>query len=83
MEKIPKKDFIWGLLTWSVIVCGIFTVDTENQKKILSYLDYIRDKFHMLPLFNSKLFLFKTWELPLADRSDVLFDRENLTWVNA
>ena len=83
MEKIPKKDFIWGLLTWSVIVCGIFTVDTENQKKILSYLDYIRDKFHMLPLFNSKLFLFKTWELPLADRSDILFDRENLTWVNA
>ncbi|QEU60846.1 hypothetical protein KDRO_D05410 [Kluyveromyces lactis] len=83
MERIPKKDFIWGLLTWSVIVCGIFTVDTENQKKILSYLDYIRDKFHMLPVFNSKLFLFKTWELPLADRSDILFDRENLTWVNA
>ncbi|CDO93834.1 unnamed protein product [Kluyveromyces dobzhanskii CBS 2104] len=83
MEKVPKKDYIWGILTWSVIVCGVFTADEENQKKILSYLDFIRDKFHMLPLFNSKLFLFKTWELPLTDRLDILFDRENLNWVTA
>lgn len=83
IEKIPKGDLIWAIVTWSVIVCGVFTTDSENQKKILSFLDYIRDKFHLLPLFNSKIFLFETWKLPINERLDILFDRDNLARVNA
>lgn len=82
MDKIPRSHLIWGILTWSVVVCGVFVTDSGRQKRILTYLDLIRDRFHQLPLFNAKLFLFKTWELPFHERLNILFDRENLTWVN-
>lgn len=82
MEKIPRDNLMWGILTWAIIICGVFAVKPVDQNRILEYLSNIGEMLHMLTVFKTKRFLQEVWDAPVSTRLNVLFDRKSLIRVN-
>lgn len=82
MEKIPRDNLMWGILTWAIVICGVFVMKPVDQNRILEYLSNIGEMLHMLTVFKTKKFLQEVWDTPVSTRLNVLFDRKSLIRVN-
>ncbi|SCU82330.1 LAFA_0C10550g1_1 [Lachancea sp. 'fantastica'] len=75
---IPSDSKTWGLLIWSLVITGCFSVASGEKYQILRYLLNIGEYLHHQNVSKMRSFLERAWSRPIDQRLDILFDRDEL-----
>lgn len=75
-RKIPVGHSVWGILSWSLLVTGVFVADQEQRATVLNYVDIWSERTHSYNSFKIASFLRRAWASD--DAPSFIFDRTQL-----
>ncbi|SCU79771.1 LAME_0B00298g1_1 [Lachancea meyersii CBS 8951] len=78
-SSIPLESKTWGILLWSLVITGCFSVTSAEKSQIVKYLLNVGAHLHHQNTSKMRSFLENAWLLPVHERLGILFDRDQLS----